>query len=94
MVRPKAKKMEALRERLREALNIIFQQLANAVDDSTRKLIANLKKARDTLEEKLTQSIQSELDQLKNDFANKTEEVAKYEALVNICNESLSTPNP
>lgn len=88
------KRMAALREKLREALNIVFQQLANATDDATRKLIVSLENTRDTLEEKLTHSIQSELDQLKKDFANKTEEVEKYEALVEICKSNSSTITP
>ena len=88
------KKMAALREKLREALNIVFQQLANAADDATKKLIVSLENTRDTLEEKLTHSIQSELDQLKKSFANKKVEVEKYQVLVEICKSNSSNITP
>lgn len=79
------KKMEELRRTLRESLALVFDKLLTAFDVALKKLCAELDRIRDNLAQKLTASLQDELDQLRKDFANKEEEIKQYEELINIC---------
>lgn len=83
------KKMEALRQTLREALDIVFARLISALDVAMESLSHDLEQARDSLEEKLTSNLQAELSQLKKDFSNKEAEIRLYENMIKECQMAL-----
>lgn len=79
------RKMEELRQTLRESLVFVFGELMTGFDAALKKLCGELDRTRDSLAKKLTASLQGELEQLRKDFANKEAEIAQYEELVKIC---------
>ena len=83
------KKMEALRQTLREALDIVFARLISALDVAMESLSHDLEQVRDSLEEKLTSNLQTELSQLKKDFSNKEAEIRLYENMIKECQMAL-----
>jgi hypothetical protein len=84
------KKMEALRQTLRESLDLVFEKLLAGLDTAIQKLSSDLENARDSLEQKFTAGLQSELAQLKKDFAAQKTEIKRYEDLVTICRAGLA----
>ena len=83
------KKMDSLRQTLREALDIVFARLVGALDAAMEKLSHDLEQARGSLKEKLTTNLQAELRQLRKDFSNKEAEIKLYENLVEDCQIAL-----
>lgn len=79
------RKMEELRRTLRESLALVFDKLLTGFDAALKKLCGELDRTRDSLTQKLTASLQDELDQLRKDFANKEAEIKQYEELIKIC---------
>ena len=84
------KKMEALRQTLRESLDLVFEKLLAGLDTAIQKLSSDLENARDSLEKKFTAGLQSELAQLKKDFAAQETEIKRYGDLVTICRAGLA----
>jgi len=79
------RKMEELRRTLRESLALVFDKLITGFDVAQKKLCGELDRTRDSLAQKLTSSLQGELNQLRKDFANKEAEIKQYEELIKIC---------
>ncbi|WP_306603353.1 dynamin family protein [Azonexus sp.] len=79
------RKMEELRRTLRESLALVFDKLLTGFDAALKKLCGEFDRTRDSLAQKLTASLQGELDQLRKDFANKEAEIKQYEELIKIC---------
>lgn len=79
------RKMEELRRTLRESLALVFDKLLTDFNSALKKLCGELERTRNSLAQKLTASLQGELDQLRKDFANKDVEVKQYEELIKIC---------
>ncbi len=84
----KKKKMDALRETLRESLTLVHDRLLASFEAALAKLCGDLEQARDSLEQKLTAGLQAELAQLSKDFANRDVEIREYEALLETCRKA------
>ena len=84
------KKMEALRQTLRESLDLVLEKLLAGLDTAVQQLSSDLENARDSLEKKFTAGLQSELAQLKKDFAAQETEIKRYGDLVTICRAGLA----
>ena len=81
------KKMNALRQALRQSLELVHDKLLVGFDAALKPLCEELAKTRDSLEQKLTASLRDELAQLDKDFANREAEIKQYEAVVEICQQ-------
>ena len=81
------KKMNALRQALRQSLELVHDKLLVSFDAALKRLCDELAKTRDSLEQKLTASLRDELAQLGKDFANREAEIKQYEAVVEICQQ-------
>ena len=82
--------MEALRQTLRESLDLVFEKLITGLNTAVQQLSSDLENARDSLEKKFTAGLQSELAQLKKDFAAQETEIKRYGDLVTICRAGLA----
>lgn len=85
------RKMEELRRTLRESLALVFAKLLACFDAALKTLCEELDRTRDSLAQRLTTSLQDELEQLRKDFANKEAEIKQYEALIKICQTAKAT---
>lgn len=81
----KEKKMNALRETLRESLSLVHDKLQGGFDAALNRLCRELEKTRDSLDQKLTAGLREELAQLSKDFANREAEIKLYEVLIETC---------
>ncbi len=82
------KKMEALRQALQNTLLSVYEEISLSLKSSVKDFISNLEEVRDSLEESLTNNLRDELSRIKKDFANKENELKKYDQLLQICRNS------
>ncbi|PQJ94764.1 hypothetical protein CXB77_18525 [Chromatium okenii] len=74
--------IESLRETLNQALHDVFTKLADCFRNAAGDLYQQLEQLRNSLGEKLTADIKRELDQLRQDFTNKQEQLDRYQHLI------------
>ena len=74
--------IESLRATLNQALHDVFTKLADCFRGAANDLYQQLEHLRNSLGEQLTTDIKKELDQLRQDFTHKQEQLDRYQHLI------------
>lgn len=83
------KKMEALREAVRNAINTIHQRLVSAFKYGVDELNQELANIRDSLHDELVKDLRREQALLITAFENKEQELQTYMEIIEVCTEAL-----
>ena len=77
-----------LQSQLRDALHQVFNKLSIEFNQAVSAITQELKATKDNLEATLTENINVELQQLKNDLNNQQQAVREYQKLETILNDT------
>lgn len=83
--------MQKLKQALNQSLQEVFKLLNDQFKASAKQIEFNLTDTQNLLAQKLTQGLESELSQIKRDFAEKQKSIQEYEALKALISDEAST---